>query len=541
MQRLGGAKLPRVPVLPVRPSFNIQVRFKHEVHWPFKKRNGPLRSNYKAFEASNLVLDLDAEDNPYVRPYNDDVDGVPAQSSLQRARELRPIQKRVAQFERLSQEYDEYSRLTASDKFSPWRISDHDILSIALGNSTQSERVQHLSTNSDPNNYSDELANDVLKWNGIPLHVRNSSSKTIAYMRRRQQLSHRLQPIVGDEKSLNDALRACSNFSIFERLVTNVVQTLEGCQLVSNCSERVGLKCNKFTEAPPAKVLSFLNNLILRLDSQGLRISASIFWCAYLNSLRCGVFSVSQKYLKRLQGQNHELRGPLIAYTLEALEKSITPHNPGDIRTHPGADTVHQLLSVYSLLTGRVLGEITPQPPLDDIVLKRGNPDIFTYLTCLARLGAFRTMWHIWHREYKYFARDFLLTHGASTSASNLADMAEKLDDTVEASGRGAISEDSKALTFAHAIQEAMRTNNRFVELTETPDFARATGQYDGDCQLDMETIIYSADVISTRGDGQSRQAEGEEMNEIFNKNTIKESLLALQAYLRRVPMAESG
>ncbi|KAI4869522.1 hypothetical protein F4820DRAFT_444121 [Hypoxylon rubiginosum] len=361
MQRLGGARLLHVPVFPVRPPSNIRVRFKHKSPWSFTTSDAPLRSNYKTFEASTLVLDLDAEDSPYVRPYNDDVDGVPAYKSFHMARNLDPMKERVAQFNELSRNYRKFSKMTASKKFSPWRISDHDILSVALNNSSQNEQVrrlltesdydtlsisldnssqdkqvQRLSTDSDPNSHPDEIANDVLKWNGIPFHVWNSSSKTIAYMRRRQQLSYRLQPIVDDEKSLIDALWACTNFPIFERLVTSLVQAPQGCQLVSNCGKNIG-----------------------------------------------------------------------------------------------------------------------------------------------------------------------------STSESNLPDTAEKPGDAVEASDREALSEGNKALAFAHAIHAAIRTNNRFVELAETPGFARATEQYNMDCQLDMDTIINSADIISARGDGQLRQVEG--------------------------------
>lgn len=567
MQRLGGARLLHVPVFPVRPPSNIRVRFKHKSPWSFTTSDAPLRSNYKTFEASTLVLDLDAEDSPYVRPYNDDVDGVPAYKSFHMARNLDPMKERVAQFNELSRNYRKFSKMTASKKFSPWRISDHDILSVALNNSSQNEQVrrlltesdydtlsisldnssqdkqvQRLSTDSDPNSHPDEIANDVLKWNGIPFHVWNSSSKTIAYMRRRQQLSYRLQPIVDDEKSLIDALWACTNFPIFERLVTSLVQAPQGCQLVSNCGKNIGQRCKYLAKKTPStQVLSFLNNLIINLDSQGLPISTSIIWCAYLSSLRCGAFSTTQKHLRRIYDNKHSPHGTQVTYTLEVLAKSIAPYDPEDIRAHPGADTVHQLLAIYGLLTGRVLGENTVQPSLDDIVLNHGSPSIFTYLTCLARLGAFRTMWHIWHKEYQYFANDSLLTHTGSTSESNLPDTAEKPGDAVEASDREALSEGNKALAFAHAIHAAIRTNNRFVELAETPGFARATEQYNMDCQLDMDTIINSADIISARGDGQLRQVEGKEMNEIFNKSSTRESLLALQSYLRRVPIPESG
>ncbi|KAI1777856.1 hypothetical protein F4818DRAFT_439178 [Hypoxylon cercidicola] len=540
MQRLGGAWRPHIPVLP--PPSKIRVRFKHQRPWSLKTKDTPLRSNYRIFEASTLVLDLDAEDSPYVRPYDTHVDGVPKSISQYRFRMRQPMSKRVAKFEKLSTECDEYAKLTASDKFSPWRISDHDILSIALGDS---KRVQHSWTNPDPHRHSD-VTSSILKWNGIPRHVRNNSSTIIAYMRRRQQLSHRLQPDVGDEESLNEALRALNNFPTFKRLIVNVVQTPQGCQLVSNCSESLVQAYEYLArETPPTQMLPFLNNLIINLDSQGIPISTSVLWCAYLTSLRCGVFSMAQKYLKRIHDNNHLLDSTQISSSLKILEMSMAPYNLGDTKTPLRVNTVHQLLAIYSLLTGRILGENILHPSLYEAVLNYSGFNMVTHLTCLARLGAFRTMWHLWRTEHQCFSDDFSSAHKGVTSEPNTGDITEKPSGTVGASDTEAVPDDmlniSKARAFAHAIQAAIGSDSRFVELVPTPDFARATGQYNEDCQLDIEAIIRSADIVSTGGNDQSSVVGDEEISEIFSKGSIQESLLALQSYLSHIAIPESG
>ncbi|KAI6090450.1 hypothetical protein F4821DRAFT_229371 [Hypoxylon rubiginosum] len=546
MQRLGGAWLPHLPILPAKPSSNTRVRFKHINPWsaPNTEYASPLRGNYLTFEASPLVLDLDAEDSPYVRPYDKDVDGKPTSAQSYRFHALWPVRKHVARFENQSRVIDEFWKSTASNKFSVWRITDYDILSVAIDNSSPKEQAQLSST--DPSSSRSNTKGSIMQWNGIPYDVRNSHIQTIAYMRRRQQLSNRLRPSVGDEESLNDALLACDQFLLLERLITNVIQTPQGCQLVSNCSKTLGQACKALAKkTPPTRMLPFLNNLIMNLDSRGLPISNLVFWCAHLSSLQCSVFSTAQKYLKRMHNHNPSFERSQVARTLEVLEKSMAPDNLGDAETRPKAHTTHQLLAVYSLLTGRVLGGGELQPSLADIMLECNRFRMATHLNCLARLGAFRTLWHIWHSDCEHFERYFLVTHQKDAPRSNSPGTAEKSSNMVEPpdgeAPPGSKKIIPKAEAFACAIHEAIMTNNRFAELAGTSDFARATGEYYEDCQLDMETIISSADIISAQREGQNAQVGGEEISEIFSEKSIQKSMMALQSYLSRIPRPESG
>lgn len=489
-----------------------------------------MRSNYLTFEASTLVLDLDAEDSPYVRPYNHHVDGAPTSPKFHRLRERQTMQKRVAEFERLSQEYEERYKMTVSDVFHPWRISDYDILSVALDDSSTSESTLPLPTHAFRHS---KLSKSILNVNGVPLLVRNSSSKTIAYMLRRQQLNQRLQsdgtlPVV---KSLKDALRRCNNFLEVERLITDVVQTPQGHQPLVDCTPTLGhvLK-NMVGITPRVQMLSFLNNITMNLDSHGLHISYSIIALAYELSLQCRTFTATQKYLKMMRDNNHTITNELLSDTVINLRASISETE--NVSSHARSDTADRLLAIYSLLTGRILGDPLPHASLSDFISTRRNWRLGSYIACLARLGAFRTMWHIWH-TWSQSARD------TETSCQEGDVSRPDLDDKVmRSTDRRATSdaEDIPDSKFARAIHHAIVGNSQFAEVVQAYDFAGATGQYDEDCQLDMEAIMRSADAISTGGRGQFHRVESEEMSEIFSKSSIGEAMAALQSYLGRIP-----
>ncbi|KAL7626255.1 hypothetical protein AAE478_003025 [Parahypoxylon ruwenzoriense] len=530
MQRLGGPWLPHV--LPLRtPPSNTRVRYKHHRRrriWPNNK-HGLLRKSSRIFEASPLILDLDAEENKYVRPYNEEVDGAPEPNWLQRVRDLLPVRKRVAEFERIYQEYEAHFRATRADKFHPWRISDYDILSAALDD-LSTIQPQPLPTSTDPPH--NTATTDVLEWNGIPHWARDSPSKTIAYMLRRQQLSQRLQPATDDEEPLKHALRECAEFTEVERLITNIIQTPQGCQLVSSCSATLGQVCQDIAQKTvPQQMLPFLNNVMINLSSRGLPISAPALWCAYEASLQCRAFSVAQKYMKIIVGTNNQFQDAKVLHTLKILQKSISLLKSGDAVFHIKEDTASQFLAIYSLLTGWTLGGQAPQPSLRDFIVYSSGQIFELYIACLAQLGAFRTMWYIWHTD----SRDFRDGPVEESSSLGLA----------IGTGVGLGDErELKAQAFGHAIREATRTGSNLADLAQAPDFTHTAGKYDEDCQLDIEAIIKSADILPVsegsikrpRDDSHIHPAGSDEgIRKIFERRSIREAMLALQHCLARL------
>ncbi|KAI1393487.1 uncharacterized protein F4822DRAFT_14856 [Hypoxylon trugodes] len=505
MQRLGGQRLSHVLPFRTPSSTKIQIRSSHQnpywidvPKWPVN----PKRKKWKTFEASSLILDLDAEDNRYVRPYDKDVDSIIAQKVFEE--EL--VKRRVAEFEQISQDNEDRFNATATNQFGAWRISDLDVLSTALDGPPVSETER-------PNNAHSfgEIKGDVFKMNGIPTQVWNSNSRSLAYMVRRQEMAQRRQPSIGEEALLEDTLQKCHSFLEVERLVSNVIQTPEGLQILSKCTESLGQICEVVapTTTPP-QMLPFLNDLVLNLDSQGLHISSSLLWRAFWACLECGIFSMAQRYTKMIHSRKYTLDKKQAFASLKLLSNSIPTLWREDIDIRFGSDTTHKLLAIYGLLTGRILGEEQPQPSLLDIVV--GNQNIFNsknsrifdlYVATLARLGAVRTLWYLWHRG--------------------------------ESSTKGAMADYAKGDIYGRAIQDLINDNSRFGDLARGPQFARTTGKLDEDCRFDMEAIINMATFTPTHDTGATYTVDNTTIRGIFRKESIMEAMSTLRAYLKLI------
>ncbi|KAI0383052.1 hypothetical protein F5Y04DRAFT_251707 [Hypomontagnella monticulosa] len=529
MQRLGGLWLPHVPPLK-KTSFFIQFRAQYSIHRrrrrrrpvQLSEREAPLRENFKTFEASPLILDLDAENNKYVRPYDPQVDGVPSDTLRFGLHRSPSVEKRIEQFEKQSQEYRELFSATAANKFSPWRISNYDILSYALDPPAQ---ITNRSNHSDSQNMS---LRTVLTMNGVPYNLQDNPSEVIKYMLHRQRRSHQVIRWIDDARLLEDELLYFQrrkfgkpDFTRLQRLITSIIQTPDGCQLVSQCTGKVANICAEVAKTTtPAHMLSFLNNLIMTLESQDLPISNGLLVHTYLLSIQCYAFTTAQKYLIMFH-KHARLHGHQVIAALRLLERSIAPAEPERTMYRNEADTTHQLLAIYCLLVGRELQK-RPKPALRSHAPKLNDPrfkDYYKiYVTCLARLGAFRTLWYVWHMN-------FGLTEINTTSGTKKNTLEPDLVDI-----------ELKATTFRTAIQEATRTNSRIGELAQSSRFAFAAAELEVDCQLDMGTITMSAGAISTRDQDQDYQVDKEEIRRIFEETDIKEAMAALKRLLQQIP-----
>ncbi|KAI1144077.1 hypothetical protein F5Y05DRAFT_363542 [Hypoxylon sp. FL0543] len=520
MQRLGGPSLSHGLLFKTpTPS----TAFQYSTHrlrlpWPNRK-DAPLRNHAAPFEASTLVLDLDAEDNRYVRPYEEDVDGVPTAKLTAKARALRAVEEPIAKFEQIAEIHDRDFKNTTGKSFNHWHISDYDILSVALKGLPTSDAEQLPST--DILSTSGQATSGIFKWNGIPTRARHNYSMAIAYMLRRQRVVRRLQPSICEIASFRRGLEESQNLFRLERFITNAFQTPQGYRLVQKCSDTLASTCLKIIQGGPGspiEMLSFLNNLIMRPEFQGNRIPSSLFRLAHEVALRCRVFTTAQKHLKTMP---NPLFGDRIFAALQILEESIAPVEPESVEeSRVERGTAPRLLAIYGLLTGRILGEETWQPSLRDMSFKKcGYRTFELYVTCLARLGAFRTMWYIWH------------THDTEESAtSDQEDGSSRFDLVSEP-----IIMKRRGQVFDIAMQKALSTNRDLTELAKGPDFAHTANQFHKDCQLDMEAIFKSADTISKRSQAEHSIEIGQ-AEEIFGKPSIGDAMLALQSYLSQIP-----
>ncbi|KAI1646343.1 uncharacterized protein F4817DRAFT_340569 [Daldinia loculata] len=452
------------------------------------------KDNYQPFEAAELILDLDAENSPYVRPYSKSSDGEPLPPGRHRERELRPVRKFVAGLNKLSREYQLQFADTASNKFNIWRITNYDILSVALRNTPVTRR------SCGDHHVIDE--NSIFDQNGIPHYILNSPSKTIAYMLHRQKISHRLEPTQDDLIQFRKAVKACRDLDQIERVIMGVIRTPLGRWLIAHSTNAIGRACVDMAgEMPPEQMLTFLNNLIILLEPEKPEIPPLFLYGAILASVRCGVFDVAQRYIRMAKDGGVDFNAWLVAGILNVLETNILEEltTSSAIQKYP----TYPLLAIYSLLTGQIQGEKTPQPSLRDFISSSTIQGVSQgpYIACLARLGAFRTMWHFWHMH----------------------PVPPEDKDT------------SNADIFALAIHKAVLANHHLTKLAQAPSFTRVAGSYPDDCQLDIETIIESIEILSSPkpvGEVQYSLPSKKAIEEIFGETSIEKSMLALQQYL---------
>ncbi|KAI1502281.1 hypothetical protein F5X99DRAFT_408233 [Biscogniauxia marginata] len=546
MQRLGNPGLIQRP--PARtPPWDCQVRYKHRKRlWP-KRTQVPMRTEVPPFEASPLLLDLEAEGNKYVRAYNEELDGVPEPARNFFERQKLPMRKRVENFEAQSAQYKAAFKKTAAEKFDAWHISDHDIFTTTLlGTPPPSTRMDHDHI-PQPNSSTqpDEMTNYILDQNGIPHMIRDDTTKLLRYMVRGQWLARRLSRTTRDEEPLEHALQRCQIFPEIKRLIVRLLQTPEGCQLVSQSASTLVSVCkDSLNQVAPLHVLSFLNDLTLNLSERGQQIPADILECGLETSLQCRAFETAQMYLKFLLEANHILPNPAILHILRTLRDFVTPDDIETTESSFQNNSANQYLAVFSLLTGRVFGEESTQPSLRDTLCHSIGESYQIYLECLAQLGAFRTMWHEWqldmaptqptHPKVEYSTQEKRLVETPGDGPPSIEIIESRTED-----GLGERKGTAKQEAFTKAIHFAISTSNRVKNLAKLPDFAVATGRYPEDYQLDAKTIIEAAGLSSMQcgrsqhnTDLQADMHDGKELVQIFSKRSIHEALLSLQVFL---------
>ncbi|KAI1634161.1 hypothetical protein F4809DRAFT_652094 [Biscogniauxia mediterranea] len=469
MQRLGNQGL--VQRLPAKTRRDSQVRYAHQKRsWPSRKVV-PMRKQFPTFEASSLLLDLDAEDNRYVRPYDEELDGVPEPASKFRAREMLPLKKRVEDFEILSKQYDTASKATTSQKFSAWHISDHDIFTTTLLGVSPTSALANPDGAPKPTSSSppDKMNEYVLDQNGIPHVVRNSTAGVVHYMVNRQRLARLRSQMFANEESLEHALKRCQILAEVQRLTGRLTQTPEGCRLVAESASAIVDVCKDgLNQVPPTHILSFLNDLMISLSHQVQHIPAELAKYGLEISLQSHIFEAAQMYLKILLTAGHRLSNSATVQALESLRAFVTPNHTEDANTTFSND-ISRYLAIFSLLTGRGVSQGPLQPSLRDLISDPVGECYQIYLECLAQMGAFRTMWYEWQQ--------------------------------VEMHNDGQEDQEAarKETAFTNAVQFAINSNDGIKDLVRSKDFTVATGQYHEDYRLDMKSVLKSADLLKLR------------------------------------------
>ena len=446
--------------------------------WP-KVKQVPMRKSFPTFEASSLVLDLDAEDNEGVRPFNPDIDGevgdIHHPSLAKRKRNMAPMLARLSNFETKSKSQGRTFNKTKNQLFNPSRLTDFDLLSVALHGLPFSSKI--------------------LNRNGIPSGVRKSVPKTLSYMRRRRDVLE-IPPINPlDENDFLKSLGKCRTLSGVERLVSSLLLSTqpEVVKLVGDNSGAIANQCyqiHRDQSIDPVTMLGFMNDVSINLSSHGLAPSLAFEVIALDFAVMCRKVVAVQKYIKGHSVQSTDpsigdRRLKVLRVAQEALDR-MQLFGP-----HKMTPRVRRFLDIYSLLTGWNFGYPTPQPSTH-IFYRANYRTLCLHVECLARLGAFRTMWYDWHdclenaSELAAAVQEMRSESvGIETGAKPELQPNESHHDNLKTQVLGMM-----ASIYTQAIlgpPHGMEAASRFLDYV---DFTKATQDRREDCQLEMEAII---------------------------------------------------
>ncbi|CAK7230603.1 hypothetical protein SCUCBS95973_007631 [Sporothrix curviconia] len=192
-----------------------------------------MRPNERPYEFPTLVIDLDSEGNPDVRPYDEAVDGEAETAKWADAHaSIDALAERLGDFEVEVEEAKARMLATAAQP-TAWRVLDRDIWSAVLRGPQEYEEPV---VPQDPGNEASVMAN-VLHRNGISPR---QTFQQIPLLLHREEAARAKTPVLSGEQ-LAAAIKGCQNQSLIEvrRVLALAVQTSGGRAAIRENSDAI--------------------------------------------------------------------------------------------------------------------------------------------------------------------------------------------------------------------------------------------------------------------------------------------------------------
>ncbi|KAI3401856.1 hypothetical protein diail_6415 [Diaporthe ilicicola] len=401
-----------------------------------KPARKPREKKQLAFEMPDVVLDLDAENSPHVRPF-DEQDEAEQKAKWGYSPIIPEVQQRVEELTTEMLNDGTRMRKMLAFRHHPFKISDHDMFSVALlGGDTDASSTADLQAKDEGARRGNQLLQcrtQVLQANGIPQRILAGDANTIIHfmLHRKEKASASHSPASASRKgnavgpdTFKHAVDRCTNHAQLERLCSHGSEAISPTSMdyiahVLETSNKISYRSN--TE----QTLKFVNNLTMRQLSTKAGLSSRLSLLGLLMAAKLRLLPAVMQYVHICLslgciGNAQDKPETLSAVghgILEALEQG-----QGLARgTRP---------ELFTLLTGRSLAASAVQPALfgSSIVSNEEDPHTHpVYLQILGQLGAFRLLWHSWRRRadarmrqyepfyYTAFIRCVEVLHGAKS------------------------------------------------------------------------------------------------------------------------------
>lgn len=375
-----------------------------------KQGRAPIREGFPVFELPTVVLDLDAEDSPHVRPYDKTRDGPEQDSRWAHDPSIPEAEQIVARMRTMITENEPAMRKRAARPFAAAHISDHEVMNVALFGGSKVSDI--LGPGPSPSPRPQPLRKCgpellfALRRTGIPSPILGlDANAVIPWMRHRQQLanaaledpSRRAAKTPNDADEFREGLEQCQSLYSLSKLYSRVDGPSSGVDIgpgsIDHLHSRLLTVMQSGDErSSPDAVLKFVNNVNIKQMSRrkdphrsmtllGLRLASELgVLPAILQYLR---ISLSRGFIHGSDEATTRTRLLTGRALLAALERGEG--------TAPGTRQ-----HILSLVTGRVPGLVEPRPSLlglDAGDLSQGLESFHLRINLLGELGALRLLW----------------------------------------------------------------------------------------------------------------------------------------------------
>lgn len=367
-----------------------------------RHRRRAKRRRQVTFDLPEIVLDLDAEDNPHVRSFSEE-DAVQQRVKWGYSPIIPEVEQRVVELMRNIKHDGDKMRHILAARHHHYKISDLDVLSAALlggnANASSLDDGEAVDDKIDRRNVFLKGRDRAMHANGVPQRILAGDANTIVHFLLHRQRLASISPEAASASTdtFESAVKKCKTLWALKRLCSHSLSS--GHEAISPTS--MGHIARWLRNQKPVvsetynhDVLKFVNNLTMRQLSANAELSPILSLVGLVLAANLGLLPAIIQYLHICLSQGFIGKSQDKPETLSAIGEGILKaleQGQGSARgTRP---------ELFTLLTGRTLDGSAVQPALFGSSLSSSEEDPHThhiYVQLLGQLGAYRLLWHSW-------------------------------------------------------------------------------------------------------------------------------------------------
>lgn len=488
---------------------------------PIWAERGASAKKFPTFELPDVVLDLDAEGSPHVRPYVAKKDGPLQESAWGYDPFIEKLQRKGrSMLHYMKKDLNRLNSVTQAP-FSGLVLSDVDIMAVSL--MAQPTKLERDSEPTAKSWRASALQLD-LDRNGIPRIIGKDANKAIPFMLHRKELalaalkdpSKRSSQGDSDEQEVNKSIAMCQNIAQLKRLYSRLDRPESGVEFSPTSIDHVHVRLLEFLRSgaersTSADILRFVNNLTINRLSANKELDRSMTLFGLQLASDFGLLPCVLQYLQIC------LFSGFISSRAEGvtLTRSLTASALLAALQRGEGTTRGVRQQIFTLMTGRGSDGLAPMPSLFGLVAEdhEERPEIFELsVRLLGELGALRLLVHHWRQRTKQTRA----TRQLMENEQQQGQARHEADDVFV-----------QAFLRCTQILGGVKADEIRVDLT------KVTGDVEEDAGLDLQNINAMDAIHASRGSeipkpsstSLERSCSVDDIKDAFNKPDIRTSM----------------